>query len=140
MLVKQLSVFMENKPGRLFKLTNTLGEKGLDFVTLSIADTKDYGIVRFIARDNELAYKILKDAGFAVEQTSLIGVEVEDVPNALANVIGLLEKENINIEYLYSFVLTNYNTAKILLRVEDTDKAIKLFEEKGIKLLSEKIL
>ncbi len=140
MLVKQLSVFMENKPGRLFKLTNTLGEKGLDFVTLSIADTKDYGIVRFIARDNEKAYKILKDAGFAVEQTSLIGVEVADVPNALANVIGLLEEEAINIEYLYSFVLTNYNTAKILLRVEDTEKAIKLFQEKGIKLLSEKIL
>ncbi len=140
MLVKQLSVFMENKPGRLYKLTNALGKEGLDFVTLSIADTKDYGIVRFIARDNDKAYEVLKNAGFAVEQTSLIGVEVPDVPNALAEVIGLLEKEDINIEYLYSFVLTNYNTAKILLKVEDTDKAIKLFEGKGIKLLSEKIL
>ncbi len=140
MLVKQLSVFMENKPGRLYKLTNALGKEGLDFVTLSIADTKDYGIVRFIARDNDKAYEVLKNAGFAVEQTSLIGVEVPDVPNALAEVIGLLEKEDINIEYLYSFVLTNYNTAKILLKVEDTDKAIKLFESKGIKLLSEKIL
>ena len=140
MLVKQLSVFMENKPGRLYKLTNALGKEGLDFVTLSIADTKDYGIVRFIARDNDKAYEVLKNAGFAVEQTALIGVEVPDVPNALAEVIGLLEKEDINIEYLYSFVLTNYNTAKILLKVEDTDKAIKLFEGKGIKLLSEKIL
>lgn len=140
MLVKQLSVFMENKPGRLYKLTNALGKEGLDFVTLSIADTKDYGIVRFIARDNDKAYEVLKNAGFAVEQTSLIGVEVPDVPNALAEVIGLLEKEDINIEYLYSFVLTNYNTAKILLKVEDTDKAIKLFESKRIKLLSEKIL
>ncbi len=140
MLVKQLSVFMENKPGRLYKLTNALGKEGLDFVTLSIADTKDYGIVRFIARDNDKAYEVLKNAGFAVEQTSLIGVEVPDVPNALAEVIGLLEKEDINIEYLYSFVLTNYNTAKILLKVEETDKAIKLFEGKGIKLLSEKIL
>ncbi len=140
MLVKQLSVFMENKPGRLYKLTNALGKEGLDFVTLSIADTKDYGIVRFIARDNDKAYEVLKNAGFAVEQTSLIGVEVPDVPNALAEVIGLLEKEDINIEYLYSFVLTNYNTAKILLKVEETDKAIKLFESKGIKLLSEKIL
>lgn len=140
MLVKQLSVFMENKPGRLYKLTNTLGKEGLDFVTLSIADTKDYGIVRFIARDNERAYDILKKSGFAVEQTSLIGVEVPDVPNALANVIGLLEQENINIEYLYSFVLTNYNTAKILLKVVDADAAVKFFNEKGIKLLSEKIL
>lgn len=140
MLVKQLSVFMENKPGRLFKLTDTLGREGIDFVTLSIADTKEYGIVRFIARDNEKAYKVLKEAGFAIEQTALIGVEVPDEPKALADVIGLLEKEDVNIEYLYSFALTEYKAAKILLKVSDTDKAIGLFNAKGIKLLSEKIL
>ena len=140
MLVKQLSVFMENKPGRLYKLTDTLGREGIDFVTLSIADTKEYGIVRFIARDNEKAYQVLKDAGFAIEQTALIGVEVPDEPKALADVIGLLEKENVNIEYLYSFALTEYKAAKILLKVSDTDKAVSLFNAKGIKLLSEKIL
>ena len=123
MLVKQLSVFMENRPGRLYKLTHALGQEGIDFVTLSIADTKDYGIVRFIARDNDRAYEILKQAGFTVGQTELIGVEVEDKPNALAEVIALLEEENINIEYLYSFVLTNHNSAKILMRVEDTERA-----------------
>ena len=122
MLVKQLSVFMENRPGRLYKLTHALGKEGIDFVTLSIADTKDFGIVRFIARDNERAYDILKEAGFTVGITELIGVEVGDRPN------------------LYSFVLTNHNTAKILMRVEDTDRAVKLLESKGIKLLSEKIL
>ena len=140
MLVKQLSVFMENRPGRLYKLTHALGQEGIDFVTLSIADTKDYGIVRFIARDNDRAYEILKQAGFTVGQTELIGVEVEDKPNALAEVIALLEGENINIEYLYSFVLTNHNSAKILMRVEDTERAVKLLGERGIKLLSEKIL
>ena len=140
MLVKQLSVFMENRPGRLYKLTHALGQEGIDFVTLSIADTKDYGIVRFIARDNDRAYEILKQAGFTVGQTELIGVEVEDKPNALAEVIALLEEENINIEYLYSFVLTNHNSAKILMRVEDTERAVKLLAERGIKLLSEKIL
>ncbi|MFQ7036030.1 amino acid-binding protein [Candidatus Borkfalkia ceftriaxoniphila] len=140
MLVKQLSVFMENRPGRLYKLTHALGQEGIDFVTLSIADTKDYGIVRFIARDNDRAYEILKQAGFTVGQTELIGVEVEDKPNALAEVIALLEEENINIEYLYSFVLTNHNSAKILMRVEDTERAVKLLGERGIKLLSEKIL
>lgn len=140
MLVKQLSVFMENKPGRLFKLTDTLGREGIDFVTLSIADTKDYGIVRFIARDNDKAYSILKAAGFAIEQTALIGVEVPDEPKALADVIGLLDTENVNIEYLYSFALTEYKAAKILLKVSDTDKAISIFKNKGIKLLSEKIL
>ena len=140
MLVKQLSVFMENKPGRLFKLTDTLGREGIDFVTLSIADTKEYGIVRFIARDNDKAYQVLKNAGFAIEQTSLIGVEVPDEPKALADVIGLLEGENVNIEYLYSFALTEYKAAKILLKVSDTDKAIALFSQKGIKLLSENLL
>ncbi len=140
MLVKQLSVFMENRPGRLYKLTHALGQEGIDFVTLSIADTKDYGIVRFIARDNDRAYEILKQAGFTVGQTELIGVEVEDKPNALAEVIALLEEENINIEYLYSFVLTNHNSAKILMRVEDTERAVKLLGERGNKLLSEKIL
>ena len=140
MLVKQLSVFMENKPGRLFKLTDTLGREGIDFVTLSIADTKEYGIVRFIARDNDKAYQVLKNAGFAIEQTALIGVEVPDEPKALADVIGLLEKQNVNIEYLYSFALTEYKAAKILLKVSDTDKAVEIFKNKGIKLLSEKIL
>ena len=140
MLVKQLSVFMENKPGRLFKLTETLGKEGIDFVTLSIADTKEYGIVRFIARDNDKAYQVLKNAGFAIEQTALIGVEVPDEPKALADVIGLLEKQNVNIEYLYSFALTEYKAAKILLKVSDTDKAVEIFKNKGIKLLSEKIL
>ena len=140
MLVKQLSVFMENRPGRLYKLTHALGKEGIDFVTLSIADTKDFGIVRFIARDNERAYEILKNEGFTVGQTELIGVEVEDNPNALASVIEILDGKNINIEYLYSFVLTNHNTAKILMRVENTEQAVKVLEEKGIKLLSEKIL
>lgn len=139
MLVKQLSVFMENRPGRLYKLTHALGKEGIDFVTLSIADTKDFGIVRFIARDNERAYEILKKEGFTVGITELIGVEVADRPNALAEV-SLMEESSINIEYLYSFVLTNHNSAKILMRVNDTERAVALLEKKGIKLLSEKIL
>ena len=142
MLVKQLSVFMENRPGRLSKLTHTLGKEGIDFVTLSIADTKDFGIVRFIARDNERAYEILKREGFTVGITELIGVEVDDKPNALAEVVALIEEADMNIEYLYSFVLTERNTAKILMRVDDKDaaRAVSLLTEKGIRLLSEKIL
>ena len=78
--------------------------------------------------------------GGPVGITELIGIEVDDKPNALAEVIALIEAANINIEYLYSFVLTNHNSAKILMRVEDTDRALKILTEKGIKLLSEKIL
>ena len=142
MLVKQLSVFMENRPGRLSKLTHTLGKEGIDFVTLSIADTKDFGIVRFIARENERAYEVLKREGFTVGITELIGVVVDDKPNALAEVVALIEEADMNIEYLYSFVLTERNTAKILMRVDDKDaaRAVSLLTEKGIRLLSEKIL
>ena len=142
MLVKQLSVFMENRPGRLSKLTHTLGKEGIDFVTLSIADTKDFGIVRFIARENERAYEVLKREGFTVGITELIGVEVDDKPNALAEVVALIEEADMNIEYLYSFVLTERNTAKILMRVDDKDtgRAVSLLTEKGIRLQSEKIL
>ena len=142
MLVKQLSVFMENRPGRLSKLTHTLGKEGIDFVTLSIADTKDFGIVRFIARENERAYEVLKREGFTVGITELIRVEVDDKPNALAEGVALIEEADMNIEYLYSFVLTERNTAKILMRVDDKDtaRAVSLLTEKGIRLLSEKIL
>lgn len=140
MSVKQLSVFMENKPGRLGKLTSVLGKEGIDLVTLSIADTKEYGIVRFIARDNAKAYEVLKKEGFAVERTELIGIEVSDRPGALNDVIGYLEEADINIEYLYSFVVTAIDTAKILFKVSDTDAAVKLLAAKGIKLLDEKVL
>ena len=96
--------------------------------------------MRFIARDNEKAYEILKKEGFTVGITELIGVEVEDKPNALAEVVALMEAADMNIEYLYSFVLTNHNTAKILMRVEEAERAVELLKAKGIKLLSEKIL
>jgi len=140
MFVKQLSVFMENKPGRLYHLTKTLGDNGIDLVTLSIADTKDFGIVRFIARDNAKALEVLRKAGFTVGETELIGIEVDDRAGALSRVLEILEENNISIEYLYSFVLTSCKKAKILLRVENAAEALKILEKENISLLSEKIL
>lgn len=140
MFVKQLSVFMENKPGRLFHLTKTLGESGVDLVTLSIADTKDFGIVRFIARDNKKALEAVKKAGFTASETELIGVEIKDEPGALSRVLGIFNDSGISIEYLYSFVLTGTSSAKILLRVEDTKRALELLERENIPLLNEKFL
>lgn len=139
MLVKQLSVFMENRKGRLRHLTSTLGESGIDLVTLSIADTKDYGIVRFIARDNDRALRVLKDAGFTVGVTELIGVEVRDSAGALAEVLQVLDDADIGVEYLYSFARSE-RSAKILLRVQDPAQAVDLLEAHGVKTLSEKII
>ena len=139
MLVKQLSVFMENRKGRLRHLTGTLGKNGIDLVTLSIADTKDYGIVRFIARDNQKALDVLKQEGFTVGVTELIGVEVGDTAGALADVLRILDEANIGVEYLYSFARSEAS-AKILLRVQNPDEAVALLEKNGVKTLSEKII
>lgn len=140
MFVKQLSVFMENKPGRLYHLTKTLGDNGVDLVTLSIADTKDYGIVRFIARDNKKALAVLKESGFTVSETELIGIEVSDRPGALADAIKVLEENSISIEYLYSFVHTGAQKAKILLRAQDAQRALEAFKSYKAEILTEKIL
>lgn len=139
MLVKQLSVFMENRKGRLRHLTSALGENGVDLVTLSIADTKDYGIVRFIARDNDKALRVLKAEGFTVGVTELIGVEVHDTAGALAEVLSVLDEADIGVEYLYSFARSE-DSAKILLRVQNPAAAVQLLEEHGVKTLSEKII
>ena len=136
MLVKQLSVFMENRPGRLYKLTHALGKEGIDFVTLSIADTKDFGIVRFIARDNEKAYEVLKREGFTVGQTELIGVEVDDKPNALASVIGILDEHNINIEYLYFTIDRRSGKHLVILKTEDPNQALAMIASNGLTALS----
>ena len=140
MLVKQLSVFLENKSGRLNHLTKALGENGVNILTLSIADTMDFGIVRFITRDNDKALKVLKSAGFTVSQTELIGVEVGDKPGALNETLDILEKNNIGVEYLYSFVLSDSHTAKILFKVADNNKAVSVLKKNNVKLLSEMIL
>lgn len=132
-MVKQLSVFIENKPGRIFKLTRLLSENNIDLVMLSIADTKDFGILRLITNNIENSFKILKEAGYTVSITELIGVEVPDVPGGLSQVLSVFDSAGISIEYLYSFARTSDKTAIILFRVENSESALE-------KLKSEKIV
>ena len=101
MLVNQLAVFLENRKGRLKELAGVLAKEKIDILTLSIADTEDFGIVRFITTDNARARSILRDEGFTVTETELIGVEIGDVPGALAKVLKALADGDISIEYLY---------------------------------------
>lgn len=136
MLVNQISVFIENKPGRLNRLSEVLAKNSIDLLTLSIADTKDYGILRAVTNDNLKAVKILKEEGFTVSSTDLIGVEVEDKPGGLASILRILDESKISIDYLYSYARTPGNTAIILLRVENTDEALKTLKLKGVKLIS----
>jgi len=135
MFVQQLAVFLENRKGRINELTKVLSHNNIDLVTLSIADTNDFGILRAVTSDNALALKALKEAGFTVTTAELIGIEVGDIPGGLHNVLELLDKEDISIEYVYSFAHTKDKNAIILLRVKDQNRAAAILERNKIKLI-----
>ena len=139
-MVSQISVFMENRKGRILKFTEVLRDNGIDLLSLSVADTKDFGILRCVVRDNEKAVAVLRDAGFTVASTELIGVEVEDRPGGLCEILTLFEAADINMEYVYSFVRRANRNAVIFLKVSDDKRAVDLLEKKGIKLLNQKAL
>lgn len=136
-MAKQLSVFLENKAGRLSSVTRALGEAGINIRALSIADTSDFGILRIIVNDPIRAYKILKEAGFTVSETEVIAVRVQDSPGGLAAVLEQMSEANLNIEYLYAFLGTSEDDALVIFKVEDIKKARIAFTEKGIKFLEE---
>jgi hypothetical protein len=137
MTVSQIAVFLENKKGRLGEMTKVLSDAGVDLVALSIADTKEFGIVRLITKDNEKVLKVLKENGYTATRTQLLGVEVSDVPGGLHGVLQLLGDSGIEIEYLYSFARTNKNKAVILFKidVEATEKAVEVLKAGGVSLI-----
>ncbi|MBO5575312.1 MAG: ACT domain-containing protein [Ruminococcus sp.] len=138
MTVKQLSVFVENRPGRLSAITKLLGDAGINIRAMSIADTKDFGILRLIADNAERALKVLKDESCSVTISNVLVLRITDRPGGLAEAMEVLYKDNISVEYMYAaFINTESNTACLVLRVDDNDKAITALEEKGYKLLSQ---
>ncbi len=140
MFVNQIAVFLENSKGRLKECASVISSAGVDVVSMSIADTKDFGILRAITRDNEKAMKALKNAGFIVSSNDLIGVIVEDRPGGLTQVLELLDEAGIGIEYMYSFANIDAQNAIILLKVDDESLAIKILKQKGAKLVENKII
>ncbi len=140
MFVDQIAVFIENRKGRLLELTEVLAKNNIDLVTLSVADTNDFGILRAMTRDNKRAVEVLRAAGFTVSSNNLIGVEVPDEPGGLAKVLKCLDNNSIGIEYLYSFAHTNDNKAIILFRVENETKALEALKNAKIKVLEGSII
>ncbi|HBQ85742.1 MAG TPA: amino acid-binding protein [Syntrophomonas sp.] len=136
-MAKQISVFLENKAGRLSNVTRVLGEAGINIRALSIADTSDFGILRIIVNEPARAYKILKEAGFTVSETEVIAVEVPDSPGGLATVLEQMAEENLNIEYLYAFLGTAEENALVIFKVEDFTLTSETFKRKGIKFVEE---
>lgn len=136
MKVKQISIFLENKSGRLAQVTEVLGKNDINIRALSIADTSDFGILRLIVNEPDKAHRVLKEAGFTVGSTDVIAVEVTDKPGGLAQVLQLLDRAGINIEYLYAFVQKASNAALVVFRVEQLDEAVRVLLENGTQVLS----
>jgi len=135
MRVEQISVFLENRAGRLAEITRVLGEAGVNIRALSLADTSDFGILRLIVSDNDKAKAALKERGFTVGKTNVVAVEVEDKPGGLNRILELLSNQSINVEYMYAFVQHSGENAVIIFRFDDIDKAVDLLGENNIKVL-----
>ncbi len=137
MLISQISVFLENKQGRLAEVTRILGENNIDISALSIADTTDFGILRLIVNQPGKAIEILQQHGFAASINSVIAIEVEDKPGGLAKALSILDKKGISIEYMYAFVGTCKNeNAMVLLRVEDPQSALEILKNEDFIIKS----
>ena len=139
MFIKQISVFLENKRGSLRVLTDLLGKNDIDLMAVSIADTKNFGIVRFVVRSEACvrAMDLLKEAGFSARVNNAVCVAVPDRPMGLAEVLALLDDNDLFIEYTYSFVRGRDAHALIILRLSDPESALKLFADNGVRVLSQ---
>ncbi len=135
MKVEQISVFLENKAGRLAEVAKILGDNGINIRALSLADTTDFGILRLIVDNRTKAKEVLKNAGFTVGITEVIAVEVEDQPGGLAKVLTTLADHNINVEYMYAFVEKSMDKAVLIFKFENLDKAIDVLTKAGITIL-----
>jgi hypothetical protein len=133
MTIDQISVFVENGPGKLVGVTRVLGEANVDIRAMSIADTADFGILRMIVSDPVRAIEALKFAGCVVSVTQVLAVEIKDQPGSLSEVLAVLETSGISVEYLYAFITRKSDDAYVIFRVEDVDKANEALAAAGVK-------
>ncbi|QGU33850.1 ACT domain-containing protein [Thermochromatium tepidum] len=131
MKLQQLSLFLENRPGRLEAPLSAIAAAGINILTLSLADTAQFGILRLIVRDWEKAKRILEQAGWVVNLTEVVAVDVPDRPGGLAEVLRILEDADLNIEYMYAFSRRRGDKAILIFRFEDPDRAIQVLTDRG---------
>lgn len=136
MSIKQISIFVENKPGRLSAVTKLLSEHGIDIRALSIADTKDFGILRLIVNNPDKACEVLKEADCTVSITNVIAIGINDKPGGLAAAMDVLYGANISVEYMYAFISKTDSEAYVILRVQNNEVAAAALEENGFKVLA----
>jgi len=137
MKLQQLSLFLENQPGVLRVPCEALAAAGIDLLTMSLADTAQFGILRFIVRDPVRAKKVLEDAGMVVRMTEVVPVEVENKPGGLARALAAIEAAGLGVEYMYDFgAASRGGKAAIVFRFEDPDAALTALEAAGITVLT----
>ncbi|MCK9240643.1 ACT domain-containing protein [Desulfocurvus sp.] len=140
MKCEQISIFLENRAGRLSEVTRVLAESQINIRALSLADTSDFGILRLIVSNFEKAKQVLKDNGFTVGRTTVVAVEVPDQPGGLHNILALLSTHGVNVEYMYAFVQQSGKNAVMIFRFDRTDQAIEILTQGGLKIIPGDVL
>ncbi|MCX5759151.1 MAG: ACT domain-containing protein [Candidatus Hydrogenedentes bacterium] len=135
MTIHQLSIFLENKPGRLSEPCQVLAKAGINILTLSLADTQQFGIMRLIVRDWQKGKTVLETAGFVVSVTEVVATEVADRPGGLAEVLEIIEDGSVNIEYMYAFTFRSEDKAVLVFRFDNPAAAISLLRAKGVNVI-----
>ena len=135
MKIQQLSIFLENKPGRLSSVCSALAQAGINLTTLSLADTHQFGILRLIIREWQQAKQLLEECGYAVKVSDVLAMEVADRPGGLADVLNIIENESISVEYMYAFTIRKKENAILVFRFDQMDKAIEVLQSSGISLV-----
>lgn len=136
MKLKQLSVFLENRPGHLSRVCEVLAEAGINIVTMTLADTREFGILRLIVREWQKAKEVLEAAGFAVNITDVMAIEVADEPGGLEKILKAAEAGGLSVEYMYAFACKQKKNALIVIRFDDIERASAALKAAGIGVLS----
>lgn len=134
MIIKQLSIFLENKTGRLAEISEILGNSGINMSAFSVADSSDFGILRLIVSNPDKAFNALKDKGFSVRLTDVLCLNVPNTPGALSKAMNILKKASIEIEYMYAFSLGE--SAISVIKPQDIDKCIEVLQAHKLELLA----
>ena len=134
-MVEQISVFIDNRPGRLAELCNIIGRNGVDIRALQLVEAGEFGLVRMITDNNEKAMALLKNAGMSFRKGEVLGVLMEDKPGSLGLIASILSDASINIEYAYAFITKIEKKAILILKVNGLEKAIKVLKLKGVSIL-----
>lgn len=129
MLIKQISIFIENHPGPLAEVCDILHQNDIDIVALSLADASDFGILRLIVDKPDLAQSTLRDRGFITKSADVLAVSMSDTPGGLSSILKTLTKESISVEYMYAFVGKQDGTAVVVLSVNELDKTLSILKE-----------